>query len=314
MREDYTYERSVTAKDFADIFGTTEEDINAKCGEMLQRDNFQYDTVEGKERDQIIVSVLKELEGKPFSVSGQERQIQWEKGWRENLDVFLRSGDIRDLTPKYINKHPIKRLKQNYIRPKSENYELNYFNLFKTWLFKTYFHNASSIYEFGFGPGHNLATLADMYPQARLTGFDWAKSSIEILDAISPMYGDRIAGKLFNMFSPDFEVEVDKQSAFLTIGSLEQLGDSFEKILDFFIRKKPSICVNVEPIIELYDPEHLLDWLAIKYHQKRGYLNNYLTRLRELESQGVIEICETRRIHFSNQYHEGSLIVWRPIG
>ena len=69
----------------------------------------------------------------------------------------------------------------------------------------------------------------------------------------------------------------------------------------------------MEPLCELYDPDNLVDYVAYRYHKQRGYLDGYLTRLRQLEAEGRIEILKTQRVYFGNLYHEGySFIAWRP--
>jgi len=51
----------------------------------------------------------------------------------------------------------------------------------------------------------------------------------------------------------------------------------------------------------------------MKFHRKRGYTENYLTRLRELEAQNEIEILKVKRLFFGSLYMEGySYMIWRP--
>jgi len=115
------------------------------------------------------------------------------------------------------------------------------------------------------------------------------------------------------MFSPDDTLEITKNSAILTIGALEQLGCEYESFLQFLLKKSPELCLNVEPLCELYDGDYLLDYLAIKYMQKRKYLMNYLDRLRQLENDGKIEILTIQRMLFGSLYYDGwSFILWRP--
>jgi hypothetical protein len=69
----------------------------------------------------------------------------------------------------------------------------------------------------------------------------------------------------------------------------------------------------MEPLVELYDEQRLVDYLAIKFHRKRGYLEGFLTSLRKLQAEGRIEILEQRRFYFGSIYHEGySYVAWRP--
>ena len=69
----------------------------------------------------------------------------------------------------------------------------------------------------------------------------------------------------------------------------------------------------MEPTIELYDESNLLDYLAMRFHVKRGYTEGYLPRLRELESQNKVEILKVKRLFFGSLYMEGySCLIWRP--
>ena len=69
----------------------------------------------------------------------------------------------------------------------------------------------------------------------------------------------------------------------------------------------------MEPIEDLYDEDNLADYLALRYHRKRGYLSGFLPRLRTLETEGKIRILEIRRMFFGSLYHEGySFVVWKP--
>ncbi|GAI42232.1 unnamed protein product [marine sediment metagenome] len=66
------------------------------------------------------------------------------------------------------------------------------------------------------------------------------------------------------------------------------------------MKSSPVLCIHVEPTIELYDESNLVDYLAIKFHKKRGYAENYLTRLRKLEAQNEIEILKVKRLFFGS--------------
>ena len=78
---------------------------------------------------------------------------------------------------------------------------------------------------------------------------------------------------MFDMFTPDYNLKMPNNSGVCTCASLEQLGNNYHKFLDFLFEKKPKIIINMEPIIEFYDDTNLLDYLAIKYHNKIKYLN-----------------------------------------
>jgi hypothetical protein len=114
------------------------------------------------------------------------------------------------------------------------------------------------------------------------------------------------------MLTPDENFKIANNSAIFTIGTIEQLAGNFEAFLQFVLKHSPKLCIHVEPTLELYDENHLVDYLAMKFHRKRGYTENYLTRLRELESDNIVEILKVQRPFFGSMYMEGySCIIWR---
>jgi SAM-dependent methyltransferase len=304
----------LTLEDFARSFGTTVKDIPDECRELIAKTDFRYKILEGEERDKVLLAVLKKIEADQQIVGTEERQTTWEKGWEENLQDFINSGhDLNKLVPKFIRPNQAIRLNRNYIMPLNPNFELDYFSVFRLWLFTKYLKDFDSIYEFGCGTGFNLVVLAQLYPEKKLHGLDFVPSSVELVNKIGEVYGWKMTGHLFDMVSPDENLEIEDNSAIFTIATIEQLASNFEAFLQFLLKRSPKLCIHVEPTIELYDESNLIDYLAIKFHRKRGYTDNYLTRLRELEAQNIIEILKVKRLFFGSLYHEGyPLILWRP--
>lgn len=304
----------VTLGDFACSFGTTVEDIPRDCREFIAKTDFSYKVLTVKERDTVILNVLRKIESDQQIIGAPERQTAWEKGWGENLQDFIKSGyDLNKLVPRFIRPNQAARLDQNYIMPSNPNFELDYFSVFRLWLFKKYLKDFESIYEFGCGTGFNLVVLARLYPEKKLHGLDFVPSSVNLVNKLGEVYHWNITGHPFDMLRPDASFKVDDNSAIFTIGALEQLASNFEPFLQFVLKRSPGLCLHVEPTIELYDENNLVDYLAIKFHRKRGYTENYLTRLRELEAQNKIEILKVKRLFFGSLYMEGySYIVWRP--
>ena len=307
----------VTLKDFADLFEASAEEFSAECRRLIEYTDFCYQIIEGEEYSQTVLEVFKKLDSGQLPVSGKERKDDWEKGWSENLKDFIKHHhDISQLVPKYIQpiKNTIKRFNQNYIKPSDPNFELNFYTVYRHFIFNKYLSNFDSIYEFGCGTGYNLYIMSQLYPDKKFYGLDWATASCDLVNKIGEAYNINISGQFFDMFSPDDNLEINNNSAFITLNSMEQLGSDYEDFLKFILDKSPSFVINSEPLVELYDPNDLLDYLAIKYHRKRGYLNNYLTRLRQLEAEGKLKVLETLRISFGSLFHEGySLVIWKPL-
>lgn len=305
--------KKLDAIGFAKLFATTPDDIYSKCGELVQKYDFTYDILEQDELKETILLVLKTLESNKLSISGEDRREEWEKGWSENLNAFVENNyDVTTLVPRYMHKINIKRLFSDYIRPADENFELNIYTVYRHYLFQTYLSGYDCIYEFGCGTGYNLLIMAQLFPDKKLFGLDWADSSVKLVYLIGDSFKANIQGRIFNYFDPDYTLYIEDNSALITLNSLEQIGSNFGKYLEFLLAKKPCICINSEPFIELYQKDDLLDYLAIKYHKKRNYLNGYLSALRQLEMEGKIKIEKVQRVHFGNIFHEAqSFVVWR---
>ena len=108
---------------------------------------------------------------------------------------------------------------------------------------------------------------------------------------------------------------VPANSAFLTIGALEQTGNQFGAFLDFILNKKPNLCVNVEPIVELLDKNNLVDYTSFRCEEARNFLRGYVDAIRTLERQGNATILKLVRAHFGSQMFESFCqVIWRPSG
>ena len=127
--------------------------------------------------------------------------------------------------------------------------------------------------------------------------------------------GDKnLSGNVFDNFQPDHSITLVKDASVFTFAALEQLGENTGAIIDYWIKNKPSIVVNVEPMAEPLDEGDLLQFLSIKYFEKRKYLKDYITKLRSLEKSGIIKIHDQRKTGFGSLYIEGySIICWSPI-
>src|SRR3990167_1518938 len=261
--------------EFALFFGTTSDEIIKYCDGLIRNKDFRYRIITGKERYLLILDAIKKINSEGIPISGRKRYKDWEQGWQENLIEFIHS-----------------------------DYVLDYICVFRAWLFQAYLSEAEIIYEFGCGPAYHLAYLASLYSEKKLVGLDWAVSSQKIIDIIRQRFGWNIKGYRFDFFAPERDFFIDKNGAVLTFGALEQVGAEHQQFLDFLLEKSPSICINVECLHEFYNDENLLSYLALLYHRKRNYLFKYLTKLKELEVEGKIEIIKCHYHKFGNIYND----------
>lgn len=304
----------VKLEDFARSFGTSVEDIPEDCREQITKSDFKYRILTEKERDKVLLDVIKKIESDEQIVGTEERRNTWECGWAENLRDFFKSGyNLNKLVPKFIRSSQVVRFNQDYIKPSNPNFELDYFSVFRLWFFRKYLKDFDSIYEFGCGTGFNLAVLAQLYPKKKLYGLDFAPSSVALVDKLGEAYNWNITGHLFDMLDPDESFKIDGNSVVFTIATIEQLAHNYEPFLQYTLKSSPELCLHVEPTIELYDEKNLIDYLPMKFHRKRRYAENYLTRLRELETQNMVKVLKSKRLFFGSLYHEAySYIIWKP--
>lgn len=252
-----------------------------------------------KEEQEAIIKILDVLLDNSIPFSGAHRKKQWEKGWGENL----KSGDIN---PKYFGKYKINRLNGKFVWALSDNYEQKMLYTLVDSLAKKYLAKSDVICEFGCGTGHNLIRIKKVMPDTRMIGLDWTESSQKIVQKFD------VEGYNFDFFNPHFQMP--KDSGVLTVAALEQTGRKYKRFVSFLLKKKPSIVVHIEPIPELLNPNNLIDYLSIKYMEKRKYLSGYLDYLRELEKQKKIKIIEARRSGIGSFLIDGySIIVWTPL-
>jgi len=305
---------SLTVEDFSRLLGTSIDDFDDECREFIRKTDFQYRKVSHTKRDQTIVEILKRIDSGQMTLAGKVAKGRWEKGWTNNLQNFVGKGyNLAELVPKYVRPDQILRLYRDYVMPLEANFEINFFTVLRLWLFKKYLKEFDSIYEFACGTGYNLSLLAGLFPQKKLYGLDWTEASVKLVNLIGEKHGMNVTGCLFDMFSPDYTLEIAKNSAIMTIGGLEQLGDGHKAFVEFLIEKEPRLCIHVEPLCELYDKNNLLDYLAVRFHEARNYLRGFLTNLKKLERENKIEIIKTQRMYFGSLYHDGwSLLIWRP--
>lgn len=298
---------------FSKMIGVNLQQLPTECKKLLSKYKLSYRFLTKKERDQVLLKVIKRITSPEKKRVGEKYKQVWEKGWEENLQSFIDSNyNLNELVPKFIKPNQPVRFFSEYVLPSSDHFELNYYTIFRLYLFITYLKDPQTIYEFGCGTGYNLIELSKLYPTKDLYGADWTKASKKILKIASEKYKLPIKGSVFNMFRPDLSFKMKPDSAVLVIGALEQLGTKFKPFIDYILEQQTKIVVHVDSIIELYDKDNLMDYLAYYFDQKRNYLKGYLPYLKKLENQGKIEILKIQRSPFGSLFHDGySYIIWR---
>jgi hypothetical protein len=263
----------------------------------------------------LVASLLDRIRRKEFSIVVHGDKTRWMRGWGENLDQFVATkGDLGALVPKYVRPGMPIRLSRRYVQPAEANFELNWRRVYQEWLFRTYFADCERIYEFGCGSGVHVSALAQMFPQKKIIGLDWAEPSCEIVNNMRRLRGWNTEGRLFDFYRPDYDIDMPESSAVLTFAALEQVSDSSGPFIEFLLAKRPKLCVFIEPVYEWYDPANFIDHLAMRAHETRNFLRGLPARLQQLQLEGRVEILKEHRVEFGSLLHEGySQLIWRPV-
>jgi len=306
--------RKITSDDFLRMFNCQLDELPEQLLSGLNRVNTEYREANLVDFEEYVLHVLRLINSPSITRTREENLQAFEKGWQENLKSMI-SGKIslERLKPKYFRGSKFLRYNKKLIVSGNLDLEYELFTLARYLIFNRYLSTAEDIYEFGSGSCQNLFMLSEMFPSKRLYGLDWTNTSAKIAELLAKSQNRNIAGIVFDMMNPFPDVVLKRHSAMFTIHALEQLGKEHEKLLSFIMAAKPDIVLHYEPIVEFYDEDNLLDYLALLYSQKRNYLSGFWPALCRLQEQNKIEILESRRPYLGGVIHEASLIAWRPL-
>ncbi len=263
----------VSEDQFAKMFGG---ELDDKTVAAIAQHDWSYREVGITIEDSIVIDLLERAEKRDFSIAatGIER---WQKGWSENLEEHDGRGAVAALDPKYWRPAKYLRLGGRFITPTDPMFEANWYKIFRGWFARRYLSTFDTIWEFGCGSGHNVAWLAQEFPDKIICGADWSPASVEIVrELLQPIYPN-VRGFRFDFFRPTEFILRD--AAVLTVGALEQTGARWRPFLEFLMRAKPAMCFHIEPIVEWYDPGDMVDYSAIKVHEARGFWKGFVNEV-----------------------------------
>jgi hypothetical protein len=301
----------ITVEEFEEIL---EVKLSEEAMKFVNDNNFEYEFANPEEQNAGLVKFVNFLlEYK--KESGPEYREIWEKGWQQNLDSFIASGELSDLIPKFVRKREMIRFKGRWICPVDAEFETNFVMVLRDAVFRKNFSESTSIWEFGSGTGLNLVHLSKVLPNKELFGCDWAKPSIQILEQLNRNLNLDIHGFQFDLFNPGNQLleKIKENSGLFTVGTMEQLGQNYQPILEFILDSNFKRVVHIETNYELNDENNILDYLAMKYIVKRNWLRGYFSTLRDLEKAGRIRIIQERKT-FGSFFHDGyTITVWENL-
>tara|TARA_R110000851_G_scaffold144828_3_gene284103 strand:- start:3000 stop:4859 length:1860 start_codon:yes stop_codon:yes gene_type:complete len=306
---------SIDQEKVCEILSVKKGNLTKHTQKIISEFCLSYRHLSKVELEKALHTILSKSQDKKKIKSGEARKLDWERGWQENLEEYSETLEEKNLKPKYYRPEQYARMHGTYIKPLNKDFVFKFSRILQSQVYGSILKNVDNIYEFGCGSGHNLEFLQKLFGEKKLIGLDWSTSAIKLVNLLSKKISHNITGQMFDFFDPwKNNFSVMDNSAFITMGGLEQVGERHEKFINFILEKKPSIVINIEPIQEFYDKTNLSDFIAFSYHEQRNYLKGYYTKLTELQENNSIEILSTQKVNFGGLFHDGwSVLVWRPI-
>jgi len=304
----------IVGKDFSRMFKYSVDELPQIFLSALEKVETTYRDANLEEFQEYALEVLKKNSDPYITRTAEENLEAFEKGWEENLEILKQEGlSSESLRPKYFRPNKFLRYDKKLIISDNLALEYDLFNLARYLIFLRYLAPYEEIYELGCGSCQNLLLLSELFPAKRLFGLDWASSSVEIANLLARKFNKNVEGMPFDLLNPPPRNIFKPGSAVITIHSLEQIGTHYAKLLSLLTDSKLGLVLHYEPVMEFYDENNLLDYLAVMYSRKRNYLSGFLTSLRHLHEEGKIELLGAWRPYLGGVLHESSLIIWRPI-
>jgi hypothetical protein len=306
----------VGVNDFIRMFKLNEAGLPKAALSLFDRYDLSYEPATDADLEEYILQFLR-LDDNPSLVRTREENLAaFERGWTENFEELKASGPEgfdEALKPKYYRGSRFFRYNRQLVTTGNSQLEYELSMIARLCLFYSYLKDAGTVCELGCGTCANLLLLSRLYPNKRLMGLDWTTTSKKIAEELGRRLDRDISGHVFDMLDPDSSFTIPEGAAILSIHAFEQLGRDFDKTLAFILDARPSLVVQYEPVFDFYVSDRLLDHLALRYCRRRGYLDGYYGRLRELEKDGKIQILDAFRPYLGGVLHESSVLVWKPL-
>ena len=312
--------RSLTANDFSVAFGCRVDDLPSQVLALVEEIDFRLRTPTASERDSLLIECIKKIRDDSQIVGDKSRTSIWEEGWDENRKDYAKTMDEQSLVPKFMRAGQPIRWSGEFFFPENPNFEVDFAKLLRAYVFDLFEKmtpgGLGELHEFGAGTGWNLLSAWEFYgPRVQLVGSDFVPSSVELMREVGAQAGAQIESRLFDMISPDtsYKFSMPSRAGVFTYGSLEQLAGNLEPMVDFLIASQPGLVISIEPAIETYEQNSIVDYLGYWFQEKRGYSAGLIGLLREREAKGLITVHKIKRLGFGSMMMEGyNLFIWSP--
>lgn len=179
---------------------------------------------------------------------------------------------------------------------------------------ETYF-SGNPLVDLGAGSGSIILSLAKgSFSKSNLVACEYTESGRELIKTIAKAEGINITVAECDFKSQDIvNIELPKDSVVFTSYSVHYVRKYQMDFIQSMKRLRPNVVINFEPCYEFYDDSTIMGLLRRKYTQVNDYNTNYVTVLKEAESNKEIRILDIQANVFgSNPLLPMSIIVWQP--
>tara|TARA_B100000214_G_C23878088_1_gene585923 strand:+ start:44 stop:952 length:909 start_codon:yes stop_codon:yes gene_type:complete len=277
---------------------------------QLQLDKFfpiQYNELNSEQYNEYYELCLEML--------NKKLEVDWQDDWFSVLQNLRTNNDnVKSIIrPKWFRKNAFVNIQNCLSLTETPYVDWEYQLITRQMLFYTHLKDIDNICEFGSGSGTNFYLINQILQDKNFILSDISVTSLKIIQELKRKLNRNNLTYSNIDIEQDIDLELPDNTAVITTSVLEQIGDNYNNFINFILKEKPQIVINVEPIVELLDSKSGFDNVMNLYCEKRKYLTGYLTELEKLEKQKKIKIIMKKRTMVSGTFIENSVLIWKVL-
>ena len=277
---------------------------------QLQLDKFfpiQYDELNSEQYKEYYELCLEML--------NKKLEIDWQDDWFNVLqNLRTNNENVKSIIrPKWFRESAFVNIQNCLSLTETPYVDWEYQLITRQMLFYTHLKDIENICEFGSGSGTNFYLINEILQDKNFILSDISVTSLKIIEELKRKLNRNNLTYSNIDIEQDIDLQLPDNTAVITTSVLEQIGDNYKNFINFILKEKPQIVINVEPIVELLDSKNGFDNVMNLYCEKRKYLAGYLTELEKLEKQKKIKIIMKKRTMVSGTFIENSVLIWKVL-
>lgn len=175
---------------------------------------------------------------------------------------------------------------------------------------------AGHLVELGAGYGSQILKLAAL-PELKHAGFtagEYTKAGVGCIELLAARQSLDVKAVGCDLNSLDLNTHpIPSGAVFLTCWTMAYVKGFPRSAMEEILHKQPSVVIHIEPIIEHWSSNSLLQLIWKKYIQINDYNQTLMTELKSYEADGLIKILEERPSIFGlNPLAPVSIVKWVP--